>query len=1284
MESVSSANKFSVFISYAREDKEFAEQLKTILSNHGINVWLDETELRPLEKWGQEIKNAILSHDYVIFIASRSSTSPESFCKQELSFAKQNHKIIIPINIDPQLNWLPDEINEINWINFSSIASIKNDNKISLHIESDEFTRSFNLLLTTLETDLDWVKTFTKLLQKSWEWDENKKNESYLLVGDELEYFQDAVDKYHDTKPSLVPLQSELLSASKEYQAIQLEKQKRNKKRLRILLISLSILFVLGGISAIINWRQNTVSKASELAKLSQLSTNEADTSLLLSLEAFQLSKTPDVQSALYSTIANNNYLSKIFKVGQLSNIATGNDKLIMTYCIERGKTYCQESELRLIDLNTYTDFIPPIQIQGELYFPIINGSEDKIAVETIVDGNDEKVIIYNIQKGNSQLLQTIIVNPFSMIFGVQDDELIVGTSAGEIEFWNTDSGIKSRGNILVREGSNVTGLVINKENNCLYSTDKYGILMWDLSNSKPEPKAFSGFSHVYGILGIDTEGKSAINDSFIDLIGSDDGQWLVTKGIDGTIIWDTTKQESINYAIKKINLQIKDVNQMAFYPNSPILLFISDANKISLYNVDSQTTISIQEKKDIYDVKITSNGRYIILSTTNGDITVYDTWLSNRFIENTIQIKPNIYLTDLDVQNNNILIGEIGSFHLFKLNQTNSILEFKQESGVKYALAPDGQTVAIGYEDGSVKILNPITDDVGQKIQTQNKGKIVKLLFSPDSESLYALYYDGLILKINCRSGEIQWKLDYPIISPGQLSFAKISPDGKYLAFTTMYINDKTIDLVNTEGETPKIVTLHEIMDDIGYGSTIWSVGFSPDSRYIALSTTTNIFIYDLKIGEVSQIIIRKDQGMIYDMEYLDSDHLILTFTSGDLLNSDNLYLKKFKEQRLELYEISQSALIGVINNPDDNLIFKIKNIGEGNFITASLNGDVKFWNISDEQIRKVACSIANRELTAAEWEKYIGKIRMQKPQCNEGVNQITPLKDKNITPSKLATILGNNLGGVIDFSKKIELEETPESSTSVRFDIQNNVDGLTFKNPAIIQCRDNTKRTELVNQYMFYWPLSIESTVDTHIWKTDVSSSWEYPDGTSTEIKMVPVLPPGIHQIIVPDDNIQGLVINGPEKENGSLQLKTNAIDEGTVTNNLLKDILVTNVVGNAHTNAQISDVNHPMHSLQLQIKDLSNYNINTVILLGIVYNNNNEAIDLLEYYYSSDDTPIINSGDSKLIVAKSLSQTGRCVGLSDMTSPFNINYYIGFVFATDNKEYPYGTIFGEYKSN
>ena len=40
-----STQNLSVFLSYARADKAFATQLKQILEEKGIKVWVDESEL---------------------------------------------------------------------------------------------------------------------------------------------------------------------------------------------------------------------------------------------------------------------------------------------------------------------------------------------------------------------------------------------------------------------------------------------------------------------------------------------------------------------------------------------------------------------------------------------------------------------------------------------------------------------------------------------------------------------------------------------------------------------------------------------------------------------------------------------------------------------------------------------------------------------------------------------------------------------------------------------------------------------------------------------------------------------------------------------------------------------------------------------------------------------------------------------------------------------------------------------------------------------------------------
>lgn len=315
MSKEASKEKISVFISYAREDIEFAGILRDSLVEQDMTVWMDISELKPLEIWHKEIQNAIIAHDYFLYIASKNSTNPDCYCLQEIKFAKANNKVIIPINVDPSLDWLPEEIKDINWINFSAMSFIKDDKTIGMHIESEEYNRTFNKLLTTINTDLDWVKIFTNLLQKSWEWEGHNKDESYLLFGSELSFFLDAKTKYEKTEPELTKEQEDFLAASVTNQIVQIERQKKINRRQRIMLVFLGILLIVVFISSVII-RQRSIQLLSEnLAKSSVTLKDEIDQSLLLSLQANRLSEDAEVQSSLFEGVNRNQYVIRVIRI---------------------------------------------------------------------------------------------------------------------------------------------------------------------------------------------------------------------------------------------------------------------------------------------------------------------------------------------------------------------------------------------------------------------------------------------------------------------------------------------------------------------------------------------------------------------------------------------------------------------------------------------------------------------------------------------------------------------------------------------------------------------------------------------------------------------------------------------------------------------------------------------------------------------------------------------------------------------------------------------------------
>ncbi|HEX7723632.1 MAG TPA: toll/interleukin-1 receptor domain-containing protein [Pyrinomonadaceae bacterium] len=96
-----------VFISYAKEDKGFAEKLFNDLQQAGVKPWLDSVNLIPGQPWEAAIRKAISDSSYFIAALSSRSVGKKGHVQKEtrhaLDIAEQypEDKIfIIPVRID--------------------------------------------------------------------------------------------------------------------------------------------------------------------------------------------------------------------------------------------------------------------------------------------------------------------------------------------------------------------------------------------------------------------------------------------------------------------------------------------------------------------------------------------------------------------------------------------------------------------------------------------------------------------------------------------------------------------------------------------------------------------------------------------------------------------------------------------------------------------------------------------------------------------------------------------------------------------------------------------------------------------------------------------------------------------------------------------------------------------------------------------------------------------------------------------------------------------------------
>lgn len=114
-----------VFLSYAKEDKEFILECYEELKRKNFNPWMDEHDLLPGQAWDECIKANMKDTDVVLVFMSSDSVSKIGYVQRELKYFADKRKdypegsiYLIPIQLDKCK--VPDTIaSEIQFININ-------------------------------------------------------------------------------------------------------------------------------------------------------------------------------------------------------------------------------------------------------------------------------------------------------------------------------------------------------------------------------------------------------------------------------------------------------------------------------------------------------------------------------------------------------------------------------------------------------------------------------------------------------------------------------------------------------------------------------------------------------------------------------------------------------------------------------------------------------------------------------------------------------------------------------------------------------------------------------------------------------------------------------------------------------------------------------------------------------------------------------------------------------------------------------------------------------------
>jgi hypothetical protein len=168
--------KLRVFISYSRDDLDFADQLTAALDFSGFECSIDREGISGGEEWKRKLVSLISEADTVVFVLTpNSARSP--ICDWEVEEATRLSKRILPIvcrsleDISP-----PPRLRELNYIFFYKEPKMPGSG----------FGTGLAKLVTALNTDFDWLREHTRYLQRAIEWDTGGRPTNRQLSGHDI------------------------------------------------------------------------------------------------------------------------------------------------------------------------------------------------------------------------------------------------------------------------------------------------------------------------------------------------------------------------------------------------------------------------------------------------------------------------------------------------------------------------------------------------------------------------------------------------------------------------------------------------------------------------------------------------------------------------------------------------------------------------------------------------------------------------------------------------------------------------------------------------------------------------------------------------------------------------------------------------------------------------------------------------------------------------------------------------------------------------------------------
>lgn len=438
-------------------------------------------------------------------------------------------------------------------------------------------------------------------------------------------------------------------------------------------------------------------------------------------------------------------------------------------------------------------------------------------------------------------------------------------------------------------------------------------ITLWTETGEEIKPP-FSGHSAEISALAFDKTGEylasasydntvriwQVKNGSYQELLGHTDevqklafspnGRLLATAGSDRTIrLWDTEfvqgEKESLQNVkpkqqAKKILIGHQGiVFGVGFTADGRYLASSSFDRTVRLWDVKSGVAVRTLQGHTAMVTNLIVKGDQIITVSADHSVKWWDATLPRQY---HIDLSRSAISTAIAPNGQSVAVGfKDGAVCLYQLPSTKLLWESAQEKHGKavrrLAWSSDGQWLASAGSDFAVKLWHA-TDDKLKLEQTlqAHQNKIGAVAFSPDNQFLVSVGYDGQIgvLKLGATAFEPKNYLSKKL----ELNSVAFNADGTKLLVSS----DNTVYLFNFDKQTGNL-SLSKSFSEMDRGTTImWAALSSDGKRYASVGRDGIAKVYSTEDSKKLENVLTGHQTTILRAAFSPDNRQLVT-VSGD-----------------------------------------------------------------------------------------------------------------------------------------------------------------------------------------------------------------------------------------------------------------------------------------------------------------------------------------------------------------------------------------------------------------